>query len=48
MANEPTHKYQLHIFWSAEDDAFLVEVNNSRPHPATTVTIAAALVDHSI
>ena len=26
MTNEPTHKYQLHIFWSAEDDAFLVDV----------------------
>lgn len=26
MANKPTHKYQLHIFWSAEDDAFLVDV----------------------
>ncbi len=26
MASKPTHKYQLHIYWSADDDAFLVEV----------------------
>ena len=26
MANKPAHKYQLHIYWSADDDAFLVEV----------------------